>query len=111
MSCSSDPGQALSAGLAAHQRTTLPICGGMLGLTLAVPSTRVTALAPGSPAGAVGIAPGDVIVAINRSPVRTAQELIDLVQKNPPGTTVSLMGTRSGVGFEVPVTLKKYGSP
>jgi S1-C subfamily serine protease len=50
----------------------------------------VTYVAPGSPAGRAGLAPGAQIVALDGRPVRCALDLVTLLQTRRPGQSVRL---------------------
>jgi serine protease Do len=67
--------------------------------------TFVQGVFPGSAAEDAGIAPGDVIVAVDGRPVGTPAELGRLVRDHRPGEIVTLAVERSGIGREVEVAL------
>ena len=56
----------------------------------------VSDLAPGGPSQRAGLAPGDVIVAINGRPVKTSSELTREVAKAKPGDTLRIEIIRDG---------------
>ncbi len=65
----------------------------------------VTDLDAGSPALAAGIAPGDVITALNNKPFGTPRELLDSIRQLNPGSTATLTVFRKGQITNVPVTI------
>ncbi|MES2594028.1 MAG: trypsin-like peptidase domain-containing protein [Verrucomicrobiota bacterium] len=65
----------------------------------------VTDLDAGSPALAAGIAPGDVITALNNKPFGTPRELLDSIRQLAPGSTASLTVFRKGQITNVSVTI------
>jgi S1-C subfamily serine protease len=71
---------------------------------------------PDSPAAEAGLRPtrpdpnngvqlGDVIVALDGKPVRSADDLLDLLEQHQPGETVQVTVLRDGKEQKVPVTL------
>jgi S1-C subfamily serine protease len=60
---------------------------------------------PGTPAAHAGLEPGDVIVALGASPVRSAAELRALVYVTKPGTQVAVSVVRNGRPLAFDVTL------
>jgi serine protease Do len=62
-----------------------------LGIAESVKGAAVTSVKPGSPADDAGIAPGDVIVEVNRKPVSSAQELVAAVRNSPDGKDILLL--------------------
>ncbi len=66
----------------------------------------VRTVAPGGPAAAAGIAPWEVITAVNGAPIHTAAELSAALAVLDPGTTVTLtLADPGGATRTVPVTL------
>jgi S1-C subfamily serine protease len=55
-----------------------------------------TAIAPGGPAAAAGLRPGDVIIRFGHQPVANANALLDAVRSATPGTKVSVTFSRGG---------------
>ena len=75
---------------------------------LGVPDARgalVAELAPGGPAAAAGLQPGDVIVAFEGRPIRRADELPRLTARAPVGAAVELRLLRARKELAVKVTL------
>lgn len=64
----------------------------------------VQSVAPGSPAGQAGLAPGDVILGLNGRPV-AAQQLVTYVGFSVPGQTVVLRVLRAGATRDYSVTV------
>jgi serine protease Do len=56
-----------------------------------------------SPAATAGIRPGDVIVAIDRQPVKDVEEMKTVLQKHPAGTPALFLVRREGGNLYVPV--------
>ncbi len=64
----------------------------------------------GGPADEAGVEPGDVIVAINGSPVTTAEELIVRIRAHAPGETITLTIRDDDGDREVDVVLGEQAS-
>jgi hypothetical protein len=62
----------------------------------ALTGIRLLGATPGSLPAAIGLASGDVLVAINGAPIQNAQQLLDLYAGLDQLTTVELSGTRRG---------------
>ncbi|NOZ29103.1 MAG: site-2 protease family protein [Chloroflexi bacterium] len=75
----------------------------LLGRPLLAPGAAVTAVAPGSPAEAAGLQPGDVILAVADQPVETPADLVQLVKEHL-GEPVELEVRRDGEMVRVTVT-------
>src|SRR5699024_3998500 len=79
-------------------QATYPVIGATLDPTYAGEGVRVHTettegeepIAAGGPADEAGLAPGDVIVALNESPVTTAEELIVRIRAHAPGEVITL---------------------
>jgi serine protease Do len=56
-----------------------------------------------SPAANAGIRPGDVIVAIDRQPVKNVEDMKSALQKHPAGTPALFLVRREGGNLYVPV--------
>lgn len=54
----------------------------------------VTAVQPGSPAALAGIFPGDILTALNESPLESSSDLALKIRQSRPGTPVSLTVNR-----------------
>ncbi|UNK44123.1 Do family serine endopeptidase [Luteimonas sp. S4-F44] len=65
----------------------------------------VTVVAPGSPAEKAGLEPGDVIRAVDGTPINTFSDLPPLVGSKAPGTRVKLEVFRDGRSRNFDVTL------
>ncbi|MFO7263644.1 MAG: hypothetical protein A6D91_04960 [Bacillaceae bacterium G1] len=59
----------------------------------------VLAVIPGSPAAAMGIEPGEVVVKVNGQPVSSERELYHAVQKNPAFCKLEVLDHRGEVRF------------
>ncbi|MGH6736844.1 MAG: trypsin-like peptidase domain-containing protein [Methyloceanibacter sp.] len=62
----------------------------------------------GSPAAKAGILSGDVITALNGSPVRGDRELVKAVSETPPGTVVELGLIRKENGMTVSLKVEQH---
>ncbi len=79
--------------------------GSWIGIALGpVPSgagVAVLSLAPGGPAANSGLQAGDVILAVDATPVTTFQQVKDLIRAKVPGQLVTLDLSRQGSRFQV----------
>jgi serine protease Do len=57
------------------------------------------------PAGKAGVKPDDIIVAMNKVPVKDGEELVTKVAEMPIGSTVQLTLDRNGKRLELPVSV------
>ncbi len=69
---------------------------------------RVAQLIPGTPAARCGLKPGDVITAVDQTPIYDSDGLILNVGKLPPESVAQLTVLRGGGERTIPVTLSKY---
>jgi S1-C subfamily serine protease len=60
-------------------------------------------IAPGSPAGAAGLLPEDIVVAVNGKPIESVEELQRQLSAEAIGTPQSLTVVRSGALIELKV--------
>jgi serine protease Do len=60
---------------------------------------------PGSPAAAAGIEQGDVLTAINGSPLMRSSDFAGIISMMAPGTSVYLDTSRNGEAMQVKLTL------
>jgi serine protease Do len=70
-----------------------------LGLPLDTRGAVVTEVLPGSPAAQAGLAPGDVIVEIDRKAVSSAEEVAKVVREGGPKERLLRVRNRSGTRF------------
>jgi serine protease Do len=78
------------------------------GLGLPAPSgAEVSSVTEGGPAAAAGIRVGDVIVELNGKPVRDNSELVAMVTRTAPGTTVPLKLVRDRKTITLNVTVEE----
>jgi serine protease Do len=76
-------------------------------LGLAAPEgVYVSAVTKGGAADEGGILPGDIIIALNQTTVKTMPEFQELIGRQRPGNTVSLTLIRNGNRKETKVTLR-----
>ncbi len=81
-----------------------PLARDRLGLAIDT-GALIVEVVPNSPAAAAGIRQYDVIVAIDGTPVSTAQDVIDLLGTKDPGDTVALQLRRGTDTVAIDVTL------
>ena len=72
-----------------------------LGLPPATQGVVVTEVEPGSLAAEAGLRPGDVIVELNRQPVRSVRELARVVQERGAKDLVMVVNRRGGTAYVV----------
>ena len=65
----------------------------------------VAGVEPSSPAARAGIQPGDVIVAVNQTPIKLPRDLAVAVAAAKPGADATLSVVRDGTARDVPVKL------
>ncbi len=100
----------ISDEIIATGTSSTPVIGVELDMTFAGPGAQVGVVTTGGPAEAAGLQQGDVITAINGSPVTDPTALIVSIRANAPGDTLTLTVTRGGQSLEVPVTLQASNS-
>ncbi len=83
-------------------QTVTPDVARQLGLDQAR-GVVVRAVRDSSPAARAGLQPGDVIVAVDRHPVTTAEEMRSVIQKHPTGTPTLFLLHRDGGNLYVAV--------
>jgi MFS family permease len=66
---------------------------------------RLVSVDQGSPAARAGLAPGDEILAVGRTPTRLAVDLDRLIEEKRPGETVQIHRRRAGEETTLDVTL------
>jgi len=69
-------------------------------LGLGQPAVLIANLYVGSPAQRAGLEPGDLLLAIDAKPLRSAQDALGRIAGSTPGKTVVLRGMRAGRVFE-----------
>ncbi len=73
-----------------------------------VKGALVASVEKGSPAAEAGIEPGDVVLALNGTPVETATDLTTRLARMQPGNKVTLSIVRKGTTRDVTVTLGEF---
>ena len=81
------------------------VMGAEVGDTAAGIGVELTSVVSGSPADDAGLNDGDVVTSFNGATVTENVELVALVRKYAPGTTVEVEYQRSGAEFTTDVTL------
>ncbi|WP_232379779.1 Do family serine endopeptidase [Polyangium fumosum] len=69
----------------------------------------VSDLEPGGAAARAGIKPGDIVVAVNGTPIHHAEDLPRKVARHAPGTTIKVSLLRGGKPVEVTAKLDQLG--
>lgn len=88
--------------------TSLPMCGGYLGLQVAnvsIGGASIGAIDPNGPSLGAGLAPTDVIIAVDSAPTANATAVHDLLRERPAGQIVTLTVRRGGAVIPMQVTL------
>jgi hypothetical protein len=84
--------------------------GGMRAMPLMdkgeITGLRITMARPGSAAAEIGIKPGDAFTSINNEPIKTAQQMLDLLAKLDSLNYVEIQGTRAGKPLALNLRLK-----
>jgi len=57
------------------------------------------------PADRAGLHRGDVIVSIDQQPVSNVREALELITRAAPGSTITIVGIRSGAEFTLKATI------
>ena len=86
--------------------SSTPIIGVELDMAFAGPGAQIGAVTSGSPAELAGLQQGDLVTAVDGSPIADATQLIVTIRSQAPGDTVTLTVERNGSVTEVPVTLQ-----
>ena len=93
------------------QGTTQRQARGWLGITMTERPGGVVVVdevTPDSPAQTARLAPGDIIVRVNNTPVFSAREMSNLVGSQPPGSVVQLVVSRNGTTYTTSATLEPF---
>jgi serine protease Do len=98
------------ANAGANKGANAPVSRGYLGVSVqdqqnAEGGAVVAELTNGSPASAAGLRDGDVIVEFDGKPVRSSQQLAEIIAGTPVGRTVKLKFVRNGPAQTASVTL------
>ncbi len=79
--------------------------GGSNGATTVTSGAYVARVAANGPAGKAGVRQGDVITAVNGTPISDAQDLLTTLARQKPGDTLTLKLNRNGKTLSVQVHL------
>jgi putative serine protease PepD len=96
--------KSFTAQLVSGQKVTHPFLGVYLSDASAGGAT-VTKLTAGGPADTAGIKAGDVITAVDSTPVTSSSDLVTAISADSVGQKVTLTITRDGATQTIPVTL------
>lgn len=86
--------------------SSTPIIGVELDMAFAGPGAQIGGVTSGSPADIAGLQQGDLVTAVDGSPIADGTQLIVTIRSQAPGDTVLLTVERNGSTAEVPVTLE-----
>ena len=86
--------------------SSTPIMGVQLDMQFAGPGAQIGEVTSGSAAERAGLQQGDLVTAVDGSPIADATQLIVTIRSQAPGDTVTLTVERNGSSAEVPVTLE-----
>jgi len=100
-----DTAARIAAELIATGSSSTPIIGVQLDMEYAGPGARVAGITDNGPASAAGLREGDVITALNGTPVVDATDLIVDVRSLSPGEQVTLTVESDGAEREVTLVL------
>jgi len=98
-------GKVVRGSLGVQTQDITPRIAQLLGLKSATQGVVVTGVAPGSAAASAGLAPGDVLQAIDGKPLHDSDELRNAEGLSPVGSTLTLSVSRGGVARQVSATL------
>lgn len=98
-------GKVVRGSLGVQTQDITPRIAQLLGLKESTRGVVVTRVAPGSAAANAGLAPGDVLQAINGKPLHDSDELRNTEGLLPLGSKVTLSVSRNGKASQVSATL------
>lgn len=70
----------------------------------------ITSIEAGSPAAEIGLEEGDIVTAVNGSPVESATQFVASIKQNQPGSEIKLSIERDGNEREISTTLTTQGA-
>jgi membrane-associated protease RseP (regulator of RpoE activity) len=79
--------------------------------TGATPGAQIATVATGSPADQAGLKAGDIVTAVDGSPVTSAAQLAQQIRAHQAGDQVTITYTRSGASAQAQVKLGTRGQP
>jgi putative serine protease PepD len=82
-----------------------PTVSGGAGIAKNSSASASSPIVPGSPAAKAGLQAGDVITAVNGTPVASVNQFVATIANYAPGDTVTLTVNRSGQNKQIKVTL------
>jgi hypothetical protein len=111
VTCDVDSARLTSEALARHGRSTLPLCGGYLGVQTVdgFGGTLVRVVEAQSPAAGAGIMANDVIQQVDGAATPGTYALYHVLNEKPPGEVVTLSVSRGGTAFAIRVQLGSRG--
>jgi membrane-associated protease RseP (regulator of RpoE activity) len=75
------------------------------------PGAQIATVATGSPADQAGLKAGDLVTAVDGSPVTSAAQLAQQIRAHQSGDQVTITYTRNGASAQAPVKLGTRGQP
>jgi hypothetical protein len=106
--CDASPNGAIEAALHDHGASMLPLCGGVVGVTL-IQEPRGVAVAQvdgAGPAAGSGVQPGDILLGVNGTRISNLGDAATALRDMPgPGDPVQLVGARGGQVFTLQLVL------
>jgi serine protease Do len=106
-----EEGPQTASGLGLDLSSITPQLRRRFGIPTSVEGVVVTDVADGSPAGALGIQPGDVIQSIDQRPARTPQQAAAALKEASAKRNILLLLNRKGVSEFVGLSLGHGSSP
>ena len=100
-----DTAARIASEIIATGRSSTPIIGVQLDMQYVGPGARIAGITDGGAAAAAGLRDGDVITALNGTPVMDATDLIVDVRALAPGEEVTLTVQRDGTESEITLIL------
>jgi serine protease Do len=99
-------GKIVRAGLGAVVQSLSPAMAKSFGLS-SNQGALLSGINPGSAAEKAGLKPGDIVLALNGSPIKDSGDLVSRLYTNHPGDVITMTILRNGTQSDVPVTLQQ----